>query len=566
MFEKFKPGKIIGNFYRRIGSTAEHSLENSDKRGFIVLQIDGLSRFILNLAVRKRTMPFLARMVRRKKLNLMPLFPGLPATTPAFQLAVMYGEENRVPGFRWFEKDKQQFRIMKGIEDTAAIEEEVEKANGPGVLHGGVSYCTLFSGSAAESTFTASRLSLSRERMAFSVFETIILFLLHFGAFLRVIGLSFLEMLTEIYDEIKVRMAGRMRRSSLAFTLVRIISNVVLRETATGMAVVDIYRGVPSIYINYFGYDELGHHRGPVSIMARLSLRGIDAQIRKIWKAAQKAWPGRYDLYVISDHGQVPTVPFEKLYGMEFSDYLSNVLLKQKVNTLRITGDELRISRTLSFINYLNSLAPMLPKWLKKIADHSVSKMSKELSDVIPESNAGELGDVYVLPTSDMAHVYFNRKRVRLSVEELEIDHPGAIAAIVGHPGVFMAAGRSPRGTKVFTKRGMSLLNPVNGAVIEGIDPFKLFDAVEGLRASLVHLVKLEHSGDLVVFLAKKGIRVLNFQEELGGHGGLYAEEQSAFVVGPPSVIPSPRGDAAQFVPMDLHKIFSSYGQRTKPS
>jgi hypothetical protein len=42
----------------------------------------------------------------------------------------------------------------------------------------------------------------------------------------------------------------------------------------------------------------------------------------------------------------------------------------------------------------------------------------------------------------------------------------------------------------------------------------------------------MPHAGDLVLFSAREPHgRVVNFQVEMGSHGGLHLEEQSAFVI-----------------------------------
>jgi hypothetical protein len=43
----------------------------------------------------------------------------------------------------------------------------------------------------------------------------------------------------------------------------------------------------------------------------------------------------------------------------------------------------------------------------------------------------------------------------------------------------------------------------------------------------------MKNAGDIILFSGRFRGRVLNFQQELGGHGGLYPEEQSAFIIFP---------------------------------
>ena len=73
---------------------------------------------------------------------------------------------------------------------------------------------------------------------------------------------------------------------------------------------VDIARGLPVIHVNYLGYDEQAHLRGPSSRLAYWSLHGIDRCIRRIWHATHHSLRRDYDVWVYSDHGQEEVVPY----------------------------------------------------------------------------------------------------------------------------------------------------------------------------------------------------------------------------------------------------------------
>ena len=68
--------------------------------------------------------------------------------------------------------------------------------------------------------------------------------------------------------------------------------------------------------------------------------------------------------------------------------------------------------------------------------------------------------------------------------------------------------------------------------------------------------VSMPHAGDLVLFSSKNRGRVVNFQVEMGSHGGLHLDEQSAFVLTPPNV----GFDFAQVRSIrDLYPLFAAY-------
>ena len=68
------------------------------RRRLLVVQIDGLSRAVLELALAQGRMPFLRRVIERGGWRLHPMFVGLPSSTPAFQMAAMYGVRPDIPG------------------------------------------------------------------------------------------------------------------------------------------------------------------------------------------------------------------------------------------------------------------------------------------------------------------------------------------------------------------------------------------------------------------------------------------------------------------------------------
>src|SRR2546425_5542652 len=73
------------------------------RRRLLVVQIDGLSRGVLELALTQGRMPFLRRGVERGGRRLPPLFVGLPASPPALHMAAMYGVRPDIPAFHYHE-------------------------------------------------------------------------------------------------------------------------------------------------------------------------------------------------------------------------------------------------------------------------------------------------------------------------------------------------------------------------------------------------------------------------------------------------------------------------------
>src|SRR5918992_5277626 len=76
-------------------------------RRFLIVQIDGLSRGVLEQAMASGYTPFLKQLLRRHGYRLERMTVGLPTSTPAFQMAAMYGVRPDIPGFHYFDRQRQ---------------------------------------------------------------------------------------------------------------------------------------------------------------------------------------------------------------------------------------------------------------------------------------------------------------------------------------------------------------------------------------------------------------------------------------------------------------------------
>src|SRR2546430_14588576 len=73
----------------------------------LIVQIDGLSRAVLEQGLADGAAPFLARLLRQRGWRFTRMSVGLPTSTPAFQLSVMYGVRPDIPGFHYHDKRRR---------------------------------------------------------------------------------------------------------------------------------------------------------------------------------------------------------------------------------------------------------------------------------------------------------------------------------------------------------------------------------------------------------------------------------------------------------------------------
>ena len=91
--------------------------------------------------------------------------------------------------------------------------------------------------------------------------------------------------------------------------------SVWIRELFTLSASRDLYGGAPAIYVNYLDYDIFAHAWGPRSPRALRALRSVDTSIQQLYRVMRRVPEHRYDLYVLSDHGQAHCTPYDRLTG-----------------------------------------------------------------------------------------------------------------------------------------------------------------------------------------------------------------------------------------------------------
>ena len=110
--------------------------------------------------------------------------------------------------------------------------------------------------------------------------------------------------------------------------------------------------------------------------------------------------------------------------------------------------------------------------------------------------------------------------------------------------------------------RGRSLVTAGGEVeVLTGEDPLAVFAPSAVERKALVHLVRLENAGDLVLFGAydpEKDLQVC-FDDQVGAHGALGGRQFWPFLLTAPALVPErhPISD-----PLDLHPLFARYPLR----
>lgn len=367
--------------------------ESHGHQGLVMVQIDGFSRLELERALERDEMPFLKKLLRKEKYRLHAYYPGLPSTTPSVQGELFYGVKQCVPSFFFFDRQSQKvFRMFDG-ESVREMERRLA-GQGPGLLAGGSAYSDLFTGGAGETHFCAGSLGWDHIWKDVNVFNVILLVLTHFLAVVRMVLLSLWETVLALMDFIY----GVVKREDLIvefkFVPLRVLLCILLRELITLGAMIDAARGLPVIHLNFLGYDEQAHRRGPGSQTAHWALKGIDKAVSRIYAAAAHSSRRHYDLWVYSDHGQEATTPYVGFYGRSVEESVAGVFRDLFPGDKRSAAERSSAKKIRQGSIQLQR-ARYLGKWVEDIwplRQDAASDLNRELI----VAAMGPLGGVYV--------------------------------------------------------------------------------------------------------------------------------------------------------------------------
>ncbi|MBX6363654.1 MAG: alkaline phosphatase family protein [Gemmatimonadetes bacterium] len=532
-----------------------------ERRGFVVIQIDALAHEDLERALRRGWMPNLRRLLEKHGWELRRYPAGLPSATPAAQAAIFYGTKERIPAFRFYEKEDR--RVVIGSQPSS-MQYIRDRLPSDGVLAGGSSYVNLYDGGAARAVFTLSDRKRQTLLGKMGGSRLALLLLLHPLRMARMVLAGLWTYLLEERDRLISQMRGRSTFYWWYLPLMHIGTNVVLRELQTLTVLLDIYTGVPAIYTTYNLYDEFAHHFGPSSRTALKNLKYLDARIGEILRMLHRL-PGRpYDLYILSDHGQTPSVPYRVRYGETLGDTIlaavrHGVTAIATVGGYAPSGEGLELLvRELEEVSATSSrparhLGLRLSRWLR-----SHYKLFPLVAETVRVSEKDQLVVTY---SSSLAHVYWTEPARPLGLAEIRADpqRRALYYFLVAHRGIGPVVTRLLDGAHVETPAGRALL-AADGTyeVLEGADPLEGYATGDVERRALLDLVRMPNAGDLVLIGAYDPTtdRCVCFDDQVGAHGGLGGRQFWPFLLTAPGVVPEHYEIRD---PLDLHPLLARY-------
>ncbi len=519
-------GSYYGLLVQRL--LVQRSQGHTDKPGLVIVQIDGLAHPILAGRMRAGSVNTMAGMVRDGSHKLSKWEAILPSMTSGSQAGILHGNNDGIPAFRWYERDREHLMASSNPADATLIVSRI--SNGEGLLsNNGASICNLLTGDATRSYLTTA--AIKAEGGGIGDSQAFMSFFFSPTGYLRSFTMFLGEVIKEQYQAFRTRRAGvrpQMHRG-LKYAGMRAASNVILRDVNVALIIEEMYRGTNVIYADFTDYDELAHHCGPERVESFEALDGVDKAIASLIKATEEA-PRPYRFIVLSDHGQSLGETFLQRYGVSLGELVRSLMSGRAtlIQTKTKAEGSVFVNSFLSEITRSKGVGPTVARaaFASKTTDGVVDLDAEDEPPAVADASS-----IAVVGSGNLGLVYFTGNDHRLTVEELEALHPGLVASVAAHPGVGLLMVRSQEfGAVVFGPRGTRFLDTDK---VEGEDPTDLFGPHTVM--SLKREDAMTHAPDLLLlsqYDPELG-EVAAFEELIGSHGGLGGPQTEPFILHP---------------------------------
>ncbi len=517
----------------RLGRRFGPRLDRKPLRGLLILQIDGLSHSSLRRAVDRGRMPTISSMLAKGSHCLHRWHCGIPSNTPAVQAGMLYGDRQNIPGYRWFDRREQKMRVVTRPEDLRILEARAATAGSP-LLKDGSCINSFMSGGAAKRLMTVSAVgessSLKREgeRADFN------LFFLSPNAYTKAV----LDSIWDYLAGLILSVIGLLNRDRprLKFSIKRVaqraVANAFLRNLSFFWLKQDMVRGVPIIYSNFVGYDDVAHYSGPDTYEAQISLSAFDRRLRQLRRRSQHNSPIRYEIVLLSDHGQTPSMPFRILYGQTIEETLSEMMTRSAGSRMDVQlAFDPELSHTASLLAELDDVAESHLGWAADRGRRALRRITPEYEDL---GDGADSPRAVVCISGSLAHIYFVGYDAPLTLEDIQLAHPGLVEDLANHPGLGLVAARRRDGDPVALCDD-GVRNLITGELAGSTDPLAPFVQRDRWAGELAQLMSYSDTGDLVINGAwlEDSSRIVVLEEQTSSHGGLGGAQTEPFVLLP---------------------------------
>jgi uncharacterized membrane protein YvlD (DUF360 family) len=537
-------GSFYQNRIERVARREPFKGATEPGRGLVMVEIDGLSVHHLHKALADGLMPTLQEMIDEEGYTLSKVDCGIPSQTSACQAGILFGDNYDIPAFRWYDKSEQ--RLIVSTKDATYL--NARYAHGNGLLRGGTSISNMLNGDAEKSLLTVADIKTDDKEQQKRRAEDIRLLMLNPYFFMRTIALFLGNAVREVWEgwqQKRKDVYPRLNRMHGGYPFIRAATSTIVRDLAANLAVLDIVRGSPSIYVTWPGYDEVAHHSGPWTSDAFGELKRFDQTIDRVRRAVRERAPRPYDLILLSDHGQSFGPTFKMRYGVSLKEFIEQQL-PQGVTVAQSMGGDTGMT---SLAGVSGELANVQQQE-GGAAGKAVAKQSQKLID--KGAKAGEqeepaqAAQVTAYGSGNLAQVYFDLYPRKITINELNAAYPGMVDALVQHEGIGLVCGYGEDGTPLaVSKAGQRNLHTGEVTGQDPLLPYAPADpnayghaTIEKRVWQVRRVMDFPHAGDLMVIsTVYPDGTVAALEELIGNHGGLGGEQTDAFLFHPADVV-----------------------------
>jgi hypothetical protein len=482
--------------------------------------------------------------------------------TGACQAGLLHGNNEDVPAFRWWEKERERAMVTNHPRDAEEIEHRV--SDGRGLLHdGGASRANILSGDAPHSLLTMSTVLKLRGRgrmgedyafyfsSPYNMTRTVLAALTHMG---RELVYAAVQRRRDVQPRIK---------RTFAYAPVRAWATAVQRDLQVSAVVADAFAGRPVVYTTFLAYDEVAHHSGIERTDTMGVLRDVDHQIRRIAAVAAAA-PRRYEIVVLSDHGQTQGATFRERYGQTLEELVREACQTEDVDASG-SGEDEALGRLGAALTEAATGEGVTSRAVRTATRNRRVEGEVRFGDEKPDENAPTAEhkpppEIVVMASGCLGLITFPRLPGRVTLEQLEERYPRLLPALREHDGIGFALVRSAaRGPVVLGPRGARWLDTDE---VEGEDPLDGYgpNAADHVRRT----DRFPHCPDIVLNSRfwHQTEEVAAFEELVGSHGGLGGSQTYPFVLAPSHwVLPEEEVVGAELMHRWMRRWLGDLGQ-----
>ena len=439
----------------------------------VVLHIDGLGADSLEEALRQGLMPFTRHLMEAEGYVIHRYRCGVPSTTPFAQAGILYGNNSEVPSFRWWDRERQLL-VQFGPRSTfKKVADKYFQGCRP-LTEGGACIAACYPAGAAEDFgISYQERSYGEQKGSRSAWRVLLPYLanpVHLGDW---VVHTVMSIWRTVVLYVRARISGR--HPARPYVLTDALQEIFVHHLTRFAVEKAMGEGFSPIYAGFYAFDETGHAFGPDDAQSLHILKHVDRTIEKVARIRS----GRYELVVLSDHGQIETDPFYR-------------------------EDGVRLGR-------------LVAGWMPGF--HVVEMKGKTFGSHLEHAR----GRIHLTYSGGLGHLYLADEPHRLLYEEIDTRFPDLVPKLASHQRIALVMARGQR-EDVFCSAG----GVHRGVAVK--DVLAGYDDADILYEQLSRLNSFEQAGDLVFFGAFNGKIQVNFENQAGGHGAFGGEQGHPFV------------------------------------